>query len=110
MRYRGVPEGVELAHLCASFQEAVCDALTARAVRAAGKARLGALVICGGVAANSRLRALAAERCAPEGISLHLPAPRLCTDNAAMIALAGALQLQRAGGEASCPADPGWRL
>src|SRR5581483_4080287 len=87
----GAPSGQELADLCASFQEAVCDALTARAVRAARAAHLPALLICGGVAANSRLRSLAQERCAAEGIALHLPSPRLCTDNGAMIAMAGAL-------------------
>ena len=101
----------DLPDLCASFQEAVCDALTLRAVRAAGAAGLKSLVICGGVAANSRLRALAAERCAAEGISLHLPSPKLCTDNGAMIAMAGAVHLSR--GEraaAQMSADPGWRL
>ena len=107
----GVPQGQELADLCASFQEAVCDALTLRAVRAAGAARLETLVICGGVAANSRLRSLAKERCAAAGIALHLPAPSLCTDNGAMIALAGAVRLAR-GERASLDlaADPGWRL
>ena len=101
----------DLADLCASFQEAVCDALTLRAVRAANAAELKSLVICGGVAANSRLRALALERCAAEGISLHLPSPKLCTDNGAMIAMAGAVHLAR--GEraaAQMSADPGWRL
>jgi N6-L-threonylcarbamoyladenine synthase len=80
-------------------------------VRAARAARLETLVICGGVAANSRLRSLAKERCAADGIALHVPAPRLCTDNGAMIALAGALRLAR-GERASLDlaADPGWRL
>ncbi len=107
----GIPQGQELADLCASFQEAVCDALTLRAVRAARAAGLGTLVVCGGVAANSRLRALAQERCAAEGIVLHLPAPRLCTDNGAMIAMAGGVRLAR--GERApldLTADPGWRL
>ena len=107
----GIPQGQELSDLCASFQEAVCDALTLRAVRAARAARLETLVICGGVAANSRLRSLAHERCAAEGIAVHLPAQRLCTDNGAMIALAGAIRLAR--GERApvdLAADPGWRL
>src|SRR5947209_7874255 len=60
LRERGArPEGQELADLCASFQEAVCDALTLRAMRAARAAGLERLVLCGGVAANSRLRARA---------------------------------------------------
>ena len=107
----GIPQGQELSDLCASFQEAVCDALTLRAVRAARAAGLGTLVVCGGVAANSRLRSLAKERCGAEGIALHLPAPRLCTDNGAMIALAGAVRLAR-GDRAplDLAADPGWRL
>ncbi|GAC1340217.1 MAG: tRNA (adenosine(37)-N6)-threonylcarbamoyltransferase complex transferase subunit TsaD [Myxococcales bacterium] len=111
VRAHGHPQGQALADLCASFQEAICDALTLRAVRAARAAGLGTLVLCGGVAANSRLRALAQERCTANGLVLHLPAPRLCTDNGAMIAMAGARRL--ALGESRperLAADPGWRL
>ena len=79
-----------VADVAASFQEAVADVLTAKAVRAAGELGIATLVISGGVAANSRLAALAAERCAEAGIELRVPRPRLCTDNGAMIAALGA--------------------
>ncbi|WP_026422446.1 tRNA (adenosine(37)-N6)-threonylcarbamoyltransferase complex transferase subunit TsaD [Actinokineospora inagensis] len=76
--------------VAASFQEAVADVLTAKAVRAAVDLGIGTMVISGGVAANSRLKALAAERCAAAGIALRVPRPRLCTDNGAMISALGA--------------------
>ena len=69
----------------------------------------GTLVISGGVAANSRIKALAAERCAAAGIELRVPRPRLCTDNGAMIAALGA-HLVAAGIRPSAldlPTDPG---
>ena len=92
-------EPVPVADVAASFQEAVCDVLTtkavadvltAKAVRAATDLGIGTLVVSGGVAANSRLTALAGERCAAAGIELRVPKPRLCTDNGAMIAAVGA--------------------
>jgi N6-L-threonylcarbamoyladenine synthase len=76
--------------VAASFQEAVADVLTAKAVRAATELGIGTMVVSGGVAANSRLSALAASRCADAGIALRVPRPRLCTDNGAMIAALGA--------------------
>ena len=81
---------VPLGDVAASFQEAVADVLTAKAVRAADELGIGTMVISGGVAANSRLSALARERCAAAGIELRVPRPRLCTDNGAMIAALGA--------------------
>jgi N6-L-threonylcarbamoyladenine synthase len=83
-------EQVPVDDVAASFQEAVADVLTAKAVRAAHDLGIGTLVISGGVAANSRLSALAAQRCAAAGIELRVPRPRLCTDNGAMIAALGA--------------------
>jgi N6-L-threonylcarbamoyladenine synthase len=89
VRRHGVPEGQALADLCASFQEAVADALSRKAVAAARRLEVPRLVLCGGVAANSRLRALTSERAAERDIRVYLPPPALCTDNGAMIAVAG---------------------
>ncbi len=83
-------EEIPVGDVAASFQEAVADVLTAKAIRAAKEHGIGTLVISGGVAANSRLSQLAAERCAEAGIELRVPRPRLCTDNGAMIAALGA--------------------
>ncbi|WP_206787736.1 tRNA (adenosine(37)-N6)-threonylcarbamoyltransferase complex transferase subunit TsaD [Amycolatopsis sp. MtRt-6] len=83
-------EEIPVGDVAASFQEAVVDVLTAKAVRAAKEQGIGTMVISGGVAANSRLKELAAERCAAAGIELRVPRPRLCTDNGAMIAALGA--------------------
>lgn len=74
------------ADVAAGFQEAVADVLTAKAVRAATDLGVSTLLIAGGVAANSRVRELAEQRCAAAGLTLRVPRPRLCTDNGAMIA------------------------
>jgi N6-L-threonylcarbamoyladenine synthase len=83
-------EPVPVADVAASFQEAVVDVLTAKAVAACRDQGVDTLLIGGGVAANSRLRALAAERCERAGIELRVPRPKLCTDNGAMVAALGA--------------------
>jgi len=83
-------EPVPVADVAASFQEAVVDVLTAKAVRAAREQGIDHLLLGGGVAANSRLRALAAQRCERAGLVLRVPRPRLCTDNGAMVAALGA--------------------
>ena len=83
-------EPVPVSDVAASFQEAVADVLTSKAVLACREQGVGTLLIGGGVAANSRLRALAAERCADAGITLRVPRPKLCTDNGAMVAALGA--------------------
>jgi N6-L-threonylcarbamoyladenine synthase len=95
--------GVSVADIAASFQEAVADTLTRKALLACRQQRVDTLVIVGGVAANSRLRALARERCDEAGIELRIPPMRLCTDNGAMIAAIGDL-LVRAGAAPSLPA------
>ena len=87
---RRAGEPVPVNDVAASFQEAVCDVLTAKAVDACREHRVSTLVIGGGVAANSRVRSLALERCDKYGIALRVPRPKLCTDNGAMVAALGA--------------------
>jgi N6-L-threonylcarbamoyladenine synthase len=100
-------EPVPVADVAASFQEAVCDVLTAKALDACREYGIDTLIIGGGVAANSRLRVLAEERAAARGVRVRAPRPALCTDNGAMVAALGA-QLVAAGAAASpldLPAD-----
>jgi len=78
-------EQLDVADVAASFQEAVADVLTMKAVRACTDLGVDTLLVGGGVAANSRLRDLAASRCADAGLTLRVPRPRLCTDNGAMV-------------------------
>ena len=82
-------EPVPVADVCASFQEAVVDVLTRKAVLACREQGVGSLLIGGGVAANSRLRVVAEQRCADAGVRLRVPRPGLCTDNGAMVAALG---------------------
>jgi N6-L-threonylcarbamoyladenine synthase len=88
-------EPVPVADVAASFQEAVCDVLTRKAVDAAVAAGIADILIGGGVAANSRLRVLAEERAAKQGIRVRVPRPGLCTDNGAMVAALGAEMVAR---------------
>lgn len=94
---------VSQANVAAGFQEAVADVLTSKAVRAAEELGVSTLLVAGGVAANSRLRELAAQRCAAAGLTLRIPRPRLCTDNGAMIASFAAHLI--AAGAAASPLD-----
>ncbi|GJF06890.1 MULTISPECIES: tRNA (adenosine(37)-N6)-threonylcarbamoyltransferase complex transferase subunit TsaD [Pseudonocardia] len=98
---------VPVADVAASFQEAVVDVLTAKAVRAAREHGMDVLCLGGGVAANSRLRALAQDRCDAAGLVLRVPRPVLCTDNGAMVAALGAHLLARdaAPSPLALPAD-----
>ena len=100
---------VPVADVSASFQEAVVDVLTAKAVRACRDRGVDHLLIGGGVAANRRLRALAQERCDAAGIRLRVPRPGLCTDNGAMVAALGARLLEAgvAPSALDLPADSG---
>jgi N6-L-threonylcarbamoyladenine synthase len=88
-------EPVPVADVAASFQEAVVDVLTRKAVLACREHGVDDLLIGGGVAANTRLRAMAQERCDAAGIRLRVPRPGLCTDNGAMVAALGAAMVAR---------------
>jgi len=105
------PQGVELADFCASFQAAVVDVLVRKSRRALVREGLGALVVCGGVAANRGLRAALAEAAVADGFALFIPPPKRCTDNASMIAAAGS-DLFRRGRFAGLDlaVDPGLEL
>lgn len=82
-------EPVPVADVAASFQEAVCDVLVRKALDAAAEHDVDTIMIGGGVAANSRLRAMAESRAADRGIRIRVPRPGLCTDNGAMVAALG---------------------
>jgi len=81
--------------LVASFQRAVVDQLVGRTLRACLREAVHEVIVAGGVACNSRLRRALAEVAEQEGLTVHVPAPRYTTDNAAMIAAAGFLHLER---------------
>lgn len=100
-------EHVPVADVAASFQEAVVDVLTRKALLACRDNGVDDLVVGGGVAANSRLRALAQERCDAAGVTLRVPRPGLCTDNGAMVAALGAQMVLRGRepSELGLPAD-----
>jgi N6-L-threonylcarbamoyladenine synthase len=92
-RYIEATPAFARADVAASFQEAVVDVLLLKALAACKSSGIDSLVIAGGVAANSRLREVATERCAKAGIELRIPGPALCTDNGAMVASLGSLMV-----------------
>ncbi len=100
-------EAIPVADVAASFQEAVVDVLTRKALLACKEYEVDHLLIGGGVAANSRLRALAQERCDRAGVVLRVPRPELCTDNGAMVAALGSQMVLkgRAPSDLGLPAD-----
>lgn len=80
---------VNRADVAASFQYAVIDVLTTHAIHAVKESGMDKLAIAGGVASNSSLRKNLQEACEKEGIQFYHPSPIYCTDNAAMIGVAG---------------------
>ena len=78
-----------LADICASFQEAIVDVLVEKTMLAAKRHNIQTVVLGGGVSANPRLREAMSSRCQQEGKMFFVPRPSFCTDNGAMIALAG---------------------
>jgi N6-L-threonylcarbamoyladenine synthase len=95
VRARGTPfSSDEMPDVAASYQEAIVDVLAEKTFRAAKQNSISRIVVCGGVAANSRLRERFHDDAARAGIDLFIPPPILCTDNGAMIAVVGEYLLQ----------------
>ena len=100
---------VRVADVAASFQDAVCDVLTAKTIAACREHGVDTLIIGGGVAANQRLRHYAQERADAAGIQVRVPRIGLCTDNGAMVAALGSEIVRRgiAPSSLDLPVDSG---
>ena len=85
----GEKEGITMADIAASFQEAVIEVLAQKCMKARERTGVPSIVIAGGVACNTHLRERVRSMASEEGVSFYCPRPAYCTDNGAMIALAG---------------------
>jgi N6-L-threonylcarbamoyladenine synthase len=97
----------DIAH---AFQAAVVDVLVAKSLQALAETRLDTLVVAGGVGANRELRTRLAAALAARNARVFFPEPKYCTDNGAMIAMAGALRLAQARDEQAFTVRPRWPL
>ena len=89
------PDQLQIAQIASAFQTAAVDVITQKALRAAEQENLRQIVVAGGVACNSGLRRRFAELANSHGLAVHFPAPLLCADNAAMLAVAGDFYLSQ---------------
>jgi N6-L-threonylcarbamoyladenine synthase len=102
------PAGSKRADLAASFQAAVVEVLVAKCKQALRKSELTRLAVGGGVSANKPLRTALAAMCRKEGVELFIPPMSLCTDNAAMAALAVEKWKRNDFAPVDLDADPNW--
>jgi len=108
------PAAQALADLAASTQAAIVEVLVAKALLALARTGLRRLVVAGGVGANAELRRQLDAACAARGVRVHYPELHLCSDNGAMIALAGAMRaaagLAATGEDGAFDVRPRWPL
>jgi len=103
---RGLPDPAARADLALEIEAAITDVLASKALRAVAQTGTRRLVVAGGVSANRRLRERLNEAGSRQGVEVSFPPPALCTDNGAMIALAGALRFQALARAGQCPTIP----